>query len=138
MSRSTITQSKFNAVKIMLNAGTPTKEIMEYLEVTDKVVTRCRKCETYEEYREMASANAYMMKKRAEEKAAAEKAAAEEQKKQEQPQQIVQVVEHRQSVQIQATEYMMRELKQTNEYLRIISNKMAAIIDDLYGTGVKK
>ena len=134
MSRSTLSPSKFKAVKIMLNAGTPTKEIMEYLEVTDKVVTKCRKCETYEEYKQLVSANTYMMKKRAEEKAAAEKAAAEEQK----PQQIVQVVEHRQSVQIQATEYMMRELKQMNEYLRIISNKMAAIIDDLYGTGGQK
>ena len=53
MSRSTLSPSKFKAVKIMLNAGTPTKEIMEYLEVTDKVVTKCRKCETYEEYKQL-------------------------------------------------------------------------------------
>ena len=133
-----ITEKKFNAVWIMIKGGASRDEIAEYLDVSLATITRIKSCQTWEEYQSLRKGNAYMAKKKAEEKAAAEKAAAEEQKKQEQPQQIVQVVEHRQSVQIQATEYMMRELKQQNEYLRIISNKLAAIIDDLYGTEVKK
>ena len=42
-----------------------------------------------------------------------------------------QVVEHRQTVTIQATHYMMQEMKRTNELLELISRKMAYIVDQL-------
>ena len=42
-----------------------------------------------------------------------------------------QVVEHRQTVTIQATHYMMQEMKKTNELLELISRKLAFIVDQL-------
>ena len=125
-----VDQKLFDAVKILRTNGATIAETAKYMKISDATVKMITAAETYEEYRNMITAT--VLKKK--EQRAAKKA----ENKPEEPQQIVQVVEHRQSVQIQATEYMMRELKQTNEYLRIISNKMAAIIDDLYGTGVKK
>ena len=47
------------------------------------------------------------------------------------PAQQPQVVEHRQTVTIQATHYMMQEMKRTNELLELISRKMAYIVDQL-------
>ena len=42
-----------------------------------------------------------------------------------------QVVEHRQTVTIQATHYMMQEMKKTNELLELISRKLTFIVDQL-------
>lgn len=46
----------------------------------------------------------------------------------------VQVVEHRQSIVVQANHYMMEELKKQTETLKLISNKLAFIVDELTGT----
>ena len=124
-----IDERTFRAVKIMLAGKASYAEIMEFLGVSKPTVTRINNSETFEEFKKQRQAEAFIAKKAAEEKTA--KAA-------EPAEQPVQIVEHRQSVTIQATEYMMRELKQQNEYLRIISNKLCAIIDDLYGTGSAK
>ena len=40
-------------------------------------------------------------------------------------------MEHRQSVTIQATHYMMQEMKKTNELLELISRKLTFIVDQL-------
>lgn len=48
----------------------------------------------------------------------------------------VQVIEHRQSVTIQATHYMHELLKEQNDLLKGISAKLAFIVDEL--CGVKK
>ena len=45
-------------------------------------------------------------------------------------QETVKVV-HEQSVTIQATHYMMEELRRTNELLTLISNKLAFVVDQL-------
>lgn len=42
-----------------------------------------------------------------------------------------QVIEHRQTVTVQATHYMMQEMKKTNELLDLISRKLAFIVDSL-------
>ena len=42
-----------------------------------------------------------------------------------------QVVEHRQTVTIQATHYMMQEMKRTNELLELISRKLTFFVDQL-------
>ena len=48
-----------------------------------------------------------------------------------QPPQPTQVIEHRQTVTVQATHYMMQEMKRTNELLELISRKMAFIVESL-------
>ena len=54
------------------------------------------------------------------------------QKQEEQPQ--VQVVEHKQTITMVANHYMMEQLQKQTELLTLIGNKLAVIIDDLYGT----
>ena len=120
-----VDQRLFDSVKLLKDNGLSNLDAARCVGISDTTVKLINSVETYEDYREL------ILEKSAEirERNAVKKANQEPQ---------VQVVEHRQSVTIQATEYMMRELKQTNEYLRIISNKLAAIIDDLYGTEGKK
>lgn len=48
-----------------------------------------------------------------------------------QPPQPTQVIEHRQTVTVQATHYMMQEMKKTNELLDLISRKLTFIVDSL-------
>ena len=50
----------------------------------------------------------------------------------------VQIVEHRQSVTIVATQYMAEEMKKQTELLKLISNKLAFIVDELTSTGNKE
>lgn len=140
-----ITSNMFNAIKIMLNGGATGKEVEEYLGVSDSTVSRIKKAETFEEYRQMCAAtHAYYLKKKAKEE---QKKAEQEQKAKEaaeqvdmnsapQKQEYQKPVVH--SVTIQATHYMMEEMQKTNDLLKLINNKLGAIIDDLYGTGVKK
>lgn len=45
--------------------------------------------------------------------------------------QPTQVIEHRQTVTVQATHYMMQEMKKTNELLDLISRKLTFIVDSL-------
>ena len=44
-----------------------------------------------------------------------------------------QVVEHHQTVTIQATHYMMEEMKKTNELLTLLNAKLAFIVEELAG-----
>lgn len=118
-----VTERLFKAIKIMLDAGTPQKEVAEYMNTSTTTVNRINQCEDYEEYRTVVSGIQIAMKKKAQEKKAQENAEG----------QPVQIVEHRQNVTIQATHYMMTEMQKTNELLTAISAKLAFIVDELCG-----
>ncbi len=125
-----ITEKKFKAVKILFDGGATIKEVAEYLEISASSASRIKSAETYEDYLQGCRVRSYYQKQR--------------NKKQEEPAPApveevpepapVQVVEHRQSVTIQATHYMMVELQKTNELLTTISAKLAFIVDELTGT----
>jgi putative NIF3 family GTP cyclohydrolase 1 type 2 len=132
-----MTESKFKAIKILLAGGATYKETAESMGVSTVVVGYCKHSETFEEYRHKIymTSGGYRKKMAAEKKALAEKL---EQKKQEQEKAELEiqasepnVVEHRQTVTIQATHYMMEEMKKTNELLKLISSKLAFIVDEL-------
>lgn len=117
-----ITEKTFKAAKILIASGAKNKEVAEYLGISPTTVTRIKQSETYEEFKSVKKANAYMAKKAAEAKAA-------EKKEEEKP--VTQVVEHRQTVTVQATHYMMEEMKAQTELLKTISAKLAFIVEQL-------
>ena len=110
-----ITEKQFNAIKIMLNAGTKTNDIVNCMEISEATVRRVRDASDFEDY---------VYQRRNPQPHAPQGPAVPE-------------AQVRHTVEIQATHYMMQELKEQTRLLNLISAKMAAIIDDLYGTGGK-
>lgn len=141
--KSKVTEGKYKSVKILLASGATHKECAESMSLSAFTIGLINRSESYEEYKNQAYLHSSYarkkMKKEAEEKAreveekARKEAAApvvteERSEKQEQPSQVV---EYRQNVTIQATHYMMEEMRKTNELLTFISNKLAFIVEEL-------
>ena len=127
-----VTESKFNAIKLLLKGGATLDECAKYMDVSSSTVSIIKKSDTYEEYKQ----NCYMTSsayrnKMAAIKAKEEKAKEEQAKEEAAPVEPVTKVIHEQSVTIQATHYMMEEMKKTNELLKLISSKLAFIVDEL-------
>ena len=154
-----VTKNQFECAKILIKGGAKNKEVAEFLNVSEETVRRIKLSETYEDYlhNSYAMSGTYYRRKREAEEAAARKAeeearqaeerkkaeeaakqAKEAAKKAEEEKKPQQVVEHRTSVTVQATHYMETKLDKCIELLTCISAKLAAIIDDLYGTGDPK
>ena len=127
-----ITEGQFKAIKTLLRGGATQKEAAEYMQVSTNTAFWVDKAETFEEYQHM-NAERHLAHKRV----AAIKAKEAEQATPAQPA-APQVVEYRQNVTIQATHYMMQKLEETNSLLKMISNKLAFIVDELCGTGKKE
>ena len=143
-----VDQKMFDCVKILLQSGATRAEIEKYTGLGHTAIYRISVSETYQDYRNLLAAIALEYREKKAKKAAekaAEKAAAEKKpepvpepepdKPAEQP---TQVIEHRQTVTVQATYYVSQKLDAITELLKTISAKMACIIDDLYGTAPKK
>ena len=135
-----VTENKFKAIKILLQSGAKYQEISETMEVSKVVIGIVKNAETYEEYKHKMylTSGAYRKKMAAEakakeeEKIRAEKEAEQKTAEKEKAKgEGVSVVEHRQTVTIQATHYMMEEMKKTNELLTAISSKLAFIVESL-------
>lgn len=147
-----VTESKWRAIKILLDSGATYEEIKEMMGVSNTIISFTKKSETYEEFRHKVyvTSGSYRKKIAAQEKARKE---AEEKAKQEKQKKIAEVAkavgaitaseikvdepkpvqESRQTIVVQASHYMLEEQKKTNELLTCISNKLAAIVSDLYG-----
>lgn len=132
-----MTDKLFRAVKIMIAGGATSTEISEYFNISLSSISRVRQAESFQEYRVMQAAT-YGKRKPAKTQDAPKQSeqlnpAAPQNPPMQQPApaQQPQVVEHRQTVTIQATHYMMQEMKRTNELLELISRKIAYIVDQL-------
>ena len=132
MTSTKVTKGIFDAAKLLMENGANNTEVSKYLKVSADVVAMIRKSETYEEYQQFMYEYSQKLKNRA----AAIKAKEPAKEEQKDPEEIIKEI--RQTVTIQATHYMEEQLRKTNELLTGISAKLAIIIDDLYGTGVKK
>ena len=122
-----VTQSMFNAIKILIESGEPQDEIGRLFGVSKTVVFYIGKSETLEEYKNniYVTSSSYRNKMRAmNAKANAEKKPVAEMKE-------TAPVMNPTMVTVQATHYMMEELKQMNEHLKMISNKVAFIVEEL-------
>ena len=143
--KSKVTERIFDAAKVLLESGSTIKETAKYLKLSEDVIRMIYNSETFMDYkatmyersssaRKRRAAAAIEAKKAAEAKQASE-TKPEEKKEYVQP--AAQVVEHRQSVTIQATHFMETKLDVLIEQMKLINAKLGAIIDDLYGTGRK-
>ena len=141
-----VTPRLFDAAKVLQESGCTRQEIADHLKISKNVANMIWNAETYDDYKAAMYERSQTKRKAIEaKKAAAEKAASEvgavpavELVKQEKPVQApVQVVEHRQSVQVQATHFMETKLDLLIEQMKLVNAKLGAIIDDLYGTGKK-
>ena len=123
---SKVTPQIFDTVKTLLNGGVPVIQICDMLKLSNGVVYWIKGSDDLQAYK----------RKVLEQKARSnEKKQWKEAKKDElPPEPAPQVVEHRQTVTIQATNYMMEEMRKTTELLTVISNKLAYIVEDLYGS----
>ena len=143
-----MTEAKYNAIKLILQGGASYAEAAKYMQVSEVTVGRIKGSESFAEYSNMMAAQTLEWKKRR----AAERAAKAAEKPQEKPhgvdpgkvvpqvqevRQAVQAQEITHTVQVQATRFMEEQMRQQTELLKQISNKLAVIIDDLYGTGAK-
>lgn len=143
--RTEITKSIYDAVKLLTKGGATIEECANYLKIGKSTVSRIRGAESFEEYKAAAKAAFYgyhkqQMKVDAEQKLEEEQKKQEELKKQQEEdelkkrqeaskQQPVQPVVH--TVQVQATHYMMEELRKMNQALVLISNKLTFIVEQL-------
>ena len=122
----------FSAVKIMLNGGATYQEVAEFLQMGVTTVGRIKNADTYDDFLKNKAANRYMAQQRKlQEKQMEQVAVSAPEAIQTNEPQPVQVVEHRQTVTIQATHYMMEELKRQTDLLTLIGNKLTAIMEDL-------
>ena len=138
-----VTKGIFDAVKLLLGNGATYSEISKYMKISTYLVTIINRSETYEEYldncyeisckKNEARKAARIAAKKAAEKAA-EKAKALEKKEEPEQEESTHVVEHKQTVVVQATWAMTQEMQKTNKLLECISNKLAFIVDELCGT----
>lgn len=135
-----VTKGIFEAIKMLTKAGASIDECVEYMGVSHSTVSRVRAAENYEDFMQSRRLAAIAVKRERELKEQQEQQKKEREKQQEKPEEkpveqpvqpAPQVIEHRQTVTVQATHYMMEELKQQNELLKIISNKLAFIVEQL-------
>ena len=121
-----IDANMYNAVKTLLTAGSTATEIAQYLKISVATVRRIKVSETLEEYRhQMAAIQAEYQRRKTAKKAPEpisepEPIAAPERAKKADPV-AYNYVNNR----------MLEELKAQNELLKLISNKLAFIVEQL-------
>jgi DNA invertase Pin-like site-specific DNA recombinase len=131
-----VTESVFKAVKILLKSGESRKACAEYMGISLHSVERIDRAEDYEDMRNQVNAYYYRRKKQAEEAKRAEEAKKAEEKKLP-PQSSPIVLPQHKPINGEDSYQLVRLMKEQNELLKIISNKMAFIVEDLCGP-VKK
>lgn len=130
-----ITPGIFSAAKLLIENGANNTEVSKYLKISMDVVAMFRKAETYEEYQALMYQYSQEMRKR--QAAIKAKEQEKEQAKAEPPKTTCKPEEINRVVTVQLSHYVMQELQKQNELLTGISAKLAAIVEDLCGTGGK-
>ena len=132
--RTQVTESTFNAVKIMLNGGATCVEIAEYLKLGHTAVYRIKSAQSWEEYKNILAAIAIDQKQRDSKKKENKVENKVDEKTEEKPDQPDPGQKAKAETPL-ATNYqinrMVEEMKLMNEHLKLISNKIAFIVDQL-------
>lgn len=128
-----MTESKFRAIKLLLNGGASVKEAAEYMQMSTATVYIIKNAENLDEYNAIRTARDSKRKQAAAINAKKdEPKPAPETAPETAPAPVKQVMNPT-VIKVEATHYMMQELQKTNELLTTISAKLAAIVSDLYG-----
>lgn len=113
-----VDETLFTAIKSLLNAGATYADVNKFYGVCTHTAQFVKKADSFDDYKRIVA-----------EKVA--KNNANKAKRVTQPVVTPQVVEHKQTVTVQATWAMMEEMKKTNELLKLISNKLVYIVEQL-------
>lgn len=111
-----LTFQKFNAIKILINSGEDLETIAATFNCKIETVKLVKRCDTYDQYKQEFNSIKFIAK---------QKRKQEQQNKAEPPAMNIG------QIKIEATHYMMEELKRNNELLTLISNKLTAIMEEL-------
>ncbi|MBO6093412.1 MAG: hypothetical protein J6P40_07310 [Oscillospiraceae bacterium] len=134
-----VTNTMYDCVKFMADGKGTIEEIARYFGISKSTVSRIKSSQTYREYQETVSADMYMKRKKEKEEAAA-KAKAEEEAKAKallaaQQQEKPILTDMQMPGGALSANYQMNRMyeavKAQNELLKLISNKLAFIVDDL-------
>ena len=119
-----VTVGKFMAIKALLKDGATVKEVMEYLQVSEPVVYGCKKVDTYEDY-----VNARTVRELERKQVAAIKAKEKEQAGK------PAITDDKQKGGTISANYQINRiydiLRQINETMTIMSNKLGFVVDEL-------
>lgn len=118
-----LTFQKYNAIRILLESGETIENIAATFGCKTETVKLVKRCDTYEQYKAEFNTVKFLGKQRRNE--------------------TLQKQENRSGmnigqIKIEATHYMMEELKTMNNTLTLISRKLAFIVDELTGVGKKE
>ena len=117
-----LTFQKYRAIRILLESGETVDTIAESLQCKKETVQLVKRCDTYEQYKKESSTL----------KAIAKAKAAKNRKQQNDVENSTGCTGMNiGQIKIEATHYMMEELKRNNELLTLISNKLTAIMEEL-------
>lgn len=135
MSRKVMTESEFNAIKILIKNGAPSIECKKYFMISDATYYRIKSAENWTEYKNIIAAMA--VKKKEKEKKEAEKKAEEsrDEKITEMKEDLKPIPTVTQISSNMAGNYqynrMIEEIRKQNELLTLISAKLAFIVEAL-------
>lgn len=119
-----LTNAQFLTIKTLQEAGSTKQEIAKYLKMTTAKVSVAYRSDNYDDYKNECAVIALRSKER--------KTEQENRNRQEENKNnAVQVVEHRQTVEIQATHYLTQELREMKTLLKQLNVKIAYIVEDL-------
>ena len=108
MAQRKVDKNTFEAVKAMTTGGSSVADCQRFTGLAHATISRIRSAESFEQY---IATPVHKEKKKVEVHP--------------------QTAEHRQTVVVQASHYMLIEQQKTNELLTAISNKLAFIVDEL-------
>ena len=134
--RTTITLQLFNCVKQLIAGGAKNDEICDYLQIGHATVSRIKSADSYEEYKHIQAVAGYAYRKRKMEEAQKQneeelKKLKEEQQNAPEPvKQTVTAVIDKSTINYQ-TNRVVEEMRQMNQHLKLISEKLAFIVEQL-------
>ena len=136
--KSKVDERMWWAVKTLLKGGSTITDAADYFMLSVNTVSRIKQSETYADYKQSLAAMHAQYRKPKLARLPDKKEEPQQEEPKEEPQEEVkpvepQIIEHRQTVTVQATHYMMTEMQKTNELLTAISAKLAFIVDELCG-----
>lgn len=113
-----LTFQKYSAIRILLESGETVENIATAFNCKKETVYLVKKCDTYDQYKQESSSLKFLHK-------------ASKKQNNDAPAPNAQPAMNISQIKIEASHYMMEELKRNNELLTLIGNKLTAIMEEL-------
>lgn len=117
-----MTEQNYKAIKLMLKGGATQEEISEFYPVSKETLRRCRRTDTFEEYRKMQDDYSA-------------RSAANRAKREEPPQETPELPNQISMDELTKDSETVELLKEQNDLLRRLVNDVAFIVSELTGKG---